>query len=200
MPLATFPTLPGQGWSIKKTPTFSTRVAKHVSGREVRSSLYAHALYQFELNFEALDALGSRASLGANSEQALRAFYLACQGQANSFLYVDPNEYSVTDCSIGSGDGSSTQFTLYRPVGASFYEPASYVTALTNAKVSGSVVTASLLAPNVVQFAAPPANGAPLSWTGTYGWQCRFSDDAVQFENFIRGIWKVDSLKFQQVR
>ena len=49
MTLQTLPTLPGQGWSVKKTPIFSTRISPHVSGREVRASLYAHALYQFEL-------------------------------------------------------------------------------------------------------------------------------------------------------
>ena len=35
-----FPSLAGQGWSVHKKPIFSTIVASHVSGREVRDALY----------------------------------------------------------------------------------------------------------------------------------------------------------------
>ena len=49
-----FPALPGQSWSVHKRPTFSTRVAAHVSGREVRTPFFAHTLYEFELTFDGL--------------------------------------------------------------------------------------------------------------------------------------------------
>jgi len=199
MTLATFPTLPGQGWSLKKTPTFSTRVAQHVSGREVRAQNYAHALYHFELTFEGLDSLGLYPGLQAQSEQALRGFYLACAGQYGTFLYVDPNDNAVTNCTFGQGDGASTQFTLYRSVNG-FYEPASYVTNVANAYVNGVSQPFVLLAPNTIQFASPPAAGLSLAWTGSFGWQCRFSDDSAEFENAMKGLWSLSSLKFQQVR
>ena len=60
----TFPQLPGQGWSVHKRPSFSTRVASHVSGREVRSALYAATLYEFELTFDGLVAGGGFGGLG----------------------------------------------------------------------------------------------------------------------------------------
>ena len=47
-----FPALPGQGWSVHKRPTFATRLAPHVSGREVRASLYAAPLWEFEVTFD----------------------------------------------------------------------------------------------------------------------------------------------------
>jgi len=53
-----FPTLAGQGWSVHKRPTFSTRVASHVSGREARTPFYSVPLYEFELTFEGLDSAG----------------------------------------------------------------------------------------------------------------------------------------------
>ncbi len=47
-----FPTLAGQGWSVHKTPLFSTIVASHVSGREVRDALYQNPIWRFELTFD----------------------------------------------------------------------------------------------------------------------------------------------------
>ena len=65
-----FPVLAGQGWSVHKRPTFSTRVASHVSGREVRQSLYAYTLYEFELTFDGLASGSSFPGLGATSCRA----------------------------------------------------------------------------------------------------------------------------------
>ena len=51
-----FPTLAGLGWSVHKKPVFSTVVASHVSGREVRDALYQNPIWQFELTFDALSS------------------------------------------------------------------------------------------------------------------------------------------------
>src|ERR1700687_5842477 len=88
-----FPALPGQGWSVHKKPTFSTLVASHVSGREVRDALYQNPIWQFELRF---DGLGSDSvaypGVGAQSLQSLMGLYLQCQGQYGTFLYSDPTD------------------------------------------------------------------------------------------------------------
>ena len=52
-----FPTLTGLGWSVHKKPLFSTIVAAHVSGREVRNALYQNPIWQFELTYEGLDSI-----------------------------------------------------------------------------------------------------------------------------------------------
>ena len=204
MTLPVFPTLPGRGWSVKKTPTFSTRVAKHVSGRTVRSPLFAHTLYAFELTHDGLDSSGSFAGLQANSLQTLMGFYVACQGQYATFLYVDPTDNTATGATFGIGDGSTTIFNLYRPLGSSANEPVSYATAVTAIYINGTLDTTADLytftAPNQITFASAPASGAVLTWTGTFGFQCRFSEDAAEFENFMNGLWKCDSLKFEQIR
>jgi hypothetical protein len=73
MALPVFPDLRrnGQGINITKTPMHSTRVAKHVSGREVRVPLYAQTIYQFELTFNVLASGGSFAytAVGANANK-----------------------------------------------------------------------------------------------------------------------------------
>ena len=92
------PTLAGQGWSVHKTPLFSTIVVSHVSGREVRDPLYQSPIWRFELTF---DGLGSDSTsypgVGAQSLQALTGFYLQCQGQYGTFLYTDPTDNAVVN-------------------------------------------------------------------------------------------------------
>lgn len=195
-----FPTLPGQGWSVKKTPTFSTRVASHTSGREVRASFYAHALYQFELCFDALDSSGANVSLQAKSLQTLMGFWMSCGGQQGTFLYVDPTDNAVTAQAIATGDGATTRFVLGRSIGG-YYEPASYVTAIATIKVGGAATSAyTFTAPNLIDFTTPPASGAIIAASFAYAFQCRFLDDQAEFENFASGLWTIGGLKFRQVR
>jgi len=57
--IGVFPVLAGQGWSVKKTPTWQTRIQRAVSGRELRVLDYPYPLWRFELTYEALgDNLG----------------------------------------------------------------------------------------------------------------------------------------------
>jgi uncharacterized protein (TIGR02217 family) len=185
---------------VIKTPRFSTRVASHSSGREVRSSLYAHALYEFELTFDGLDSSGANAGLQAQSLQTLMGFWLACSGQFGTFLYVDPSDGSVASQVIAIGDGSTTSFTLGRAIGG-YYEAVSYVTSVGSVTINGVATSAySLAQPNTITFATAPPNGAPVAASFAYAFQCRFLDDQVEFENFMSGLWRAKSLKFRQVR
>jgi uncharacterized protein (TIGR02217 family) len=198
--LPTFPILPGQGWSVVKTPTFSTRVASHSSGREARVGLYAHALFAFDLTFDALDSSGANAGLQAQSLQTLMGFWLSCGGQLGAFLYADPTDNAATNQVIAIGDGSSTTFTFGRAIGG-YFEPVSYVTSVSNVTISGVATTAyTWTAPNTIVFATAPASGAAIAASFAYAFQCRFLDDQAEFENFMSGLWRAKSLKFRQVR
>ena len=194
-----FPTLAGQGWSVHKRPTFSTRVASHVSGREVRSALYAATLYEYEVTFDALASSPSFAGLGASSLQTLLGFYLQCQGQLGTFLYVDPTDSTVKSQTIGTGDGATTSFPLVRTLGA-FTEPVSTVTQLSAATVGGVTQAATLVTPNTLIFPIAPAAGASITADYSYAFLCRFLDDQQDFENVMSGLWQVASLKFRSVR
>lgn len=197
-----FPTLAGQGWSVHKRPLFSTRVAAHVSGREVRSPFYAAALYEFELTFDALASAAdtSTAGLGAASLQNLLGFFLQAQGQFGTFLYVDPTDSTVTAQAIGTGDGATTSFPLVRTLGAAT-ETVGWVTALSAVTVGGAPASGwTLVPPNLLSFAVAPAAGAAISASLSYAFQCRFGDDTADFENVAAGLWQVGSLKFRSVR
>ena len=71
--MLTFPALMGQGWSVHKRPTWTTLVAEHVSGREVRDQLWQNPRWEFELLFDGLDGTpsGQYEALGAQSLQQL---------------------------------------------------------------------------------------------------------------------------------
>lgn len=199
-----FPVLAGQGWSVHKRPTFSTRVASHVSGREVRRSNYAGALYEFEVIFDGLASGGAPAlaGLGATSLATLMGFYLACQGQFGTFLYTDPSDSVARGQAIGTGDGATTGFTLVRALGGTA-EPVGWVTALSAVYLNGgpqAAGTTTLATPNTLTFATAPAAGTAITADFAYAFVCRFLDDQEDFENVMSGLWQMQSLKFRSVR
>ena len=196
-----FPVLPGQTWSVHKRPTFSTRVAAHVSGREVRRSTYSNTLYEFEVAFDGLASSGFP-GLGSSSLQTLLGCYLACQGQFGTFLYNDPSDSSVVGQAIGTGDGITKSFTLARSIGG-FTEPVGWVTSVGNVDLAGAAQSSSattLATPNTLAFASAPAAGTAISASFTYAFVCRFLDDQEDFENVMSGLWQLKSLKFRSVR
>jgi uncharacterized protein (TIGR02217 family) len=196
-----FPTLPGQGWSVHKRPTFSTRVASHVSGREVRTPLYADTLYEFELTYDGLSSSSSYPGLTNQSLQSLLGFYLQCQGQYGSFLYTDPTDDMVTGQLVGIGDGSTETFTLQRTLGG-FTEPVSWVSSIAQVYLNGVAQTSgwSLGQPNSLVFTAAPGTGTAITADFSYAFICRFLDDQEDFENIMNGLWTVSSLKFRSVK
>ena len=118
-----FPILTGQGWSLHKKPKFSTIVASHVSGREVRAPQRQYPLWEFEATFDALASdSASYPGLAAQSLQTLMGLFLQCQGQYATFLYFDPTDYSVASQGFAVGDGATTVFQLTRTLGG-FVEP-----------------------------------------------------------------------------
>ena len=201
-----FPTLSGQGWSVHKKPTFSTIVAPHASGREVRDALYQNPIWQFEATFDGLDSSAAKyPGLGANSLQALMGLFLQCQGQYGTFLYTDPTDSAASSSTaFATGDGVTTAFTFSRYLGP-FLEPVGWVTpgSVTQVVVGGVVqspATYGLNVPNTLSFASAPASGAAIGATFAYAFQCRFDADDQDFEQFMSNLWRAQSVKFRSVR
>lgn len=197
-----FPTLAGLGWNVHKKPVFSTLVASHVSGREVRDGLYQNPIWHFELTLEALSSSPtSYPGLGANSMQTLLGFFLQMQGQFGTFLYSDPTDNTATNAIFATGDGATTIFTFSRFMGA-FLEPVGWVTSVSNVFLN-SVNQPSgweLSPPNSLVFASAPGSGVSIAATFVYAFECRFDSDDQDFEEFMSNLWQVDSIKFKSVR
>jgi len=197
-----FPALPGLGWSVHKKPVFSTIVADHVSGREVREALYQNPIWQFELTFDGLSSSPtSYSGLGANSMQTLMGFFLASQGQYSTFLYTDPSDSAAVNTTFAIGDGTTSVFTFARYMGA-FLEPVGWVTSVSNVYLNGVNQASgwSLSAPNSLVFTSAPGAGVSVAASFTYAFECRFDSDDQDFEEFMSNLWKVDSIKFKSVR
>ncbi len=197
-----FPTLPGLGWSVHKKPMFSTLVASHVSGREVRDALYRNPIWQFELTFDALSSSPvSYSGAGVSSLQALMGFFLQMQGQFGTFLYADPTDNTATNVTFATGDGATTIFTLSRFMGA-FLEPVGWVTSVSNVFLNGVTQPSgwTMSTPNSLVFTPAPGPGVSIAATFTYAFECRFDSDDQDFEEFMSNLWRVDSIKFKSVR
>jgi uncharacterized protein (TIGR02217 family) len=196
------PILPGLSWSRHKRPGFSTRVASHVSGREVRIALMSYPLYEFEAVYNGLasSSTAAFAGLGSSSLQCLMGFFLQLQGQFGTFLYTDPDDNAVTAQTIAVGDGATTAFTLVRTLGG-FVEPVGWVTGISAVYLNGTATSSyTLSAPNTLTMATAPGTGVTLTASFSYAYNCRFLDDQTDFEEFMSNLWKLDSMKFRSVK
>ena len=194
------PQLPGLAYPVVKRPVTQTIVAAHPSGREVRLNLVS-TIWEWQLSYEALasDDGSIAPGLGARSLHALLGLFLQCQGGLRTFRYTDPVDNIAVLQIIGSGDGSTTNFTALRSIGA-VTETVSYVTALTAVTVDGVAPTSfSLIAPNQIHISPAPASGAVVAATFDYQFICRFVDDSMDFEEFASNIWSAKSVKFRSV-
>jgi hypothetical protein len=201
---AALPSLAGLAWSRHKKPGFSTRVASHVSGREVRVALMSYPLYEFEAVYNGLasSSTAAFASLGSSSLQSLMGFFLQLLGQAGVFLYTDPDDNSVAAQIIGSGDGVTQSFVMGRTLGG-FTEPVGWVSNVANVYLNGvlqSPSTWTFTAPNSIGFYSAPAAGVSIAADFSFAFQCRFLDDQMDFEEFMSSLWKLDSMKFRSVK
>lgn len=202
----TLPTLAGLTWSRHRKPGFKTRIAKHVSGREVRSPLMQYPIYEFEATYSGMLASASPkanvANLGANSQQLFEDFFEQMQGQSGTFLYVDPNDNTVTGQLLGVGDGSTKVFTFARTQpGGGFNMPVGWVTTINNVYVSGvSTGAYTFAAPNTLTMTAAPAAAAQVTADFVYAFNCRFSDDTMDFEEFMSQLFRLQKVTFQSVK
>ncbi|HEY1983309.1 MAG TPA: DUF2460 domain-containing protein, partial [Xanthobacteraceae bacterium] len=200
----TLPVLPGLAWSRHKKPGFSTRVASHVSGREVRVALMGSPLYEFEAVYSGLasSAVAALAGLGSTSLQSLMGFFLQLLGQAGTFLYTDPDDNTAAGQFVATGDGATLSFIMSRTLGG-FNEPVAWVGNVGNVYVNGVAQAPAswvFTAPNSIGFYTAPRTGVAITADFSYAFRCRFLDDQMDFEEFMASLWKLDSMKFRSVK
>lgn len=189
----TIAAMPGLAWSVGKVPEFNSKTQISVGNSELRASFTQYPRWRWTLRYTWL--LGGSASAAF---ETLAAFFLSRRGSYDSFLYTDPTDSSVTDQSFGTGTGSQTAFQLYRGLGG-FLEPVYNVNAITNVKVNGTPTALYTQSGGVITFNSAPANGAALTWTGTYYWRVRFLEDIANFAEFANNFWENQSLGFISV-
>jgi uncharacterized protein (TIGR02217 family) len=202
MSTAIFPSLPGLAWSVDKQPEFSTIVRAAASGQETRVALWPNPRWRFKLGYDLLRA-------DAHLElQTLMGFFLARQGQYDSFLYQDPDDCAVTAQPLGTGDGATAAFQLCRSLGG-FAEPvkapnlgATLTLYLGGVAQSPSAYTVSgwgTATPGVVTFNAAPGSGVPIAADFSFYFPVRFAADLAEFSEFMHQLWELKQLELVSV-
>lgn len=188
-----FPSIAGLTWDKTKNPKFKTKIQEALSGREVRTASRLYPIYSFAVSYEFL-----RDTLALPELDTLMGFFLQRQGSFDSFLYNDIDDNGVTDQVFGTGNGVTTKFQLIRTLGG-FSEPVQNVNVLTNIKKAGVAQTNptnyTIDATGLVTFAVAPAAAASLTWTGTYYYRLRFSNDESEFNQFMSQLWELGTLE-----
>lgn len=201
-----FPSLAGLGWPVVRTRTGKTLVQEATSGKETRVQLWTYPRYKWSLQFDVL-----RTDAALAEFQTLMGFVNQVAGQAQPFLYTDPDDQQVTAQNIGTGDGATTQFQLVRILGG-FTEPVQAIGPGNGTlSVNGSALTYGTSAGQwhwnndfglggTLTIVTAPAAGAAITWTGSYYWLCRLLSDDAAFSADMQGFYSLKKLEFQQVK
>jgi uncharacterized protein (TIGR02217 family) len=188
---AVFPTLAGLTWDIKKVPEFSTKIQRSVNLSELRASFASQPVYTFSLAYDLL-----RDDATNNELKQLAGFFIARQGSFDSFLFTDPDDSTVAAQLFGTGDGATANFPLIRSYGAG-NEPVSNVNAITSITVSNTPTSNYTLgSTGIITFNSPPSANAPLAWSGTFYYRCRFKEDTQEYVQFMRKLWEAQTVEF----
>lgn len=190
-----FPTLTGLAMEVTRSPLWNTMKQETPSGREYRGIFQIYPRYRYTLIFNYL-----RDTTLAPDYRTLLGFFNSMKGGWDTFLFTDPDDSSVAGMQFGTGNGSLTGFQLVRTLG-NFSEPVYDINGAPTIKVAGVTKTAgsdyTIGTTGIVTFTAAPANGAALTWTGSFYWRCTFEDDSMDFDKFMNLLWSVKKLSLK---
>ena len=192
------------GLPYKKSSEWNTVITKSANFHETRIPNVQYPKWHFSLNY----ALATgRVDDVTSAISTTIGFYFAMQGSAGTFLWNDLQDNTVTNATFGTGDGSSTAFQLIRPLGpvVNGVQPSDIVQAVNGTptiKVNGVTKTAgtdySISSLGIVTFTTAPALNASLTWSGSFYFVCRFSDDQwSDMSQFAPNFWEIPTLNFE---
>jgi uncharacterized protein (TIGR02217 family) len=197
-----FPTFPGLGFPVIRTPEWNTDVQISISGKRTTLGRFIYPIYHYVLNFDSSQGGFLRDTSTYEEYNTLLAFFNFVGGRRDLFQYHDPYDDTATSQIFGTGDGSTTQFQLIRTIsgsGFSWSDPifsASISTLRNNgvAQTQGTDYEVSSTA--LITFTSAPASGNILTWDGTFNWLCRFEDDTEDFERFMYWLVELKKIRF----
>ncbi|OYW50734.1 MAG: hypothetical protein B7Z34_02605 [Novosphingobium sp. 12-62-10] len=185
---------PGQVFLQRKTPVWSTDVKVSVSGKERRRALWSYPVWRYSVSYGVL-----RAEPAAPDLDRLFAFFCTMQGQSGEFLYLDRGDNTARDQHFGTGDGTETEFQVSRTIGAggiSYTEPVLAFNGTPEVKVNGTITAVTTTERGKVEFATAPADGAVLTWSGSFF----FEIDEMDIRQLMAGLWEGSGVDFRTVK
>lgn len=218
----------GLTWTTLKSANFNTLVQESPNKVSTRILQAQNPFWEFSLIYDYLKDNPGDIPIGQSYTDLhiLMGFYLARQGQYDSFLFSDPTDHSVGPAlDISSAPNLQAQLQLiqdpvtslwYSPVqrnmGGEFYEDIpdlnGGISVFANAVAQvGGGINYTLLGPG---FAGNGFSfeGMYLLWNGTptgpitaqfnFYFRVRFSMDRQDFENFVYQMWTIGGSEGQQ--
>jgi uncharacterized protein (TIGR02217 family) len=192
-----FPVLNGLTWSRYKTPGFSTKIQTAISGKEMRAPYWTYPRWTFKLKYEFIEDNGTT----EGDLQKIAGFFLSRKGSFDDFLYQDPEDYIVTDQTIGVGDGVTTEFQLIRSFGG-FVEPVFGIDAATLKLYLDGLETTAFTVNNygLVTFTTAPDSSAAITADFNFYFRCRFTKDEMELEEFVQALYQLNTCEFKSLK
>jgi uncharacterized protein (TIGR02217 family) len=197
-----FPTLPGLGWTMTKTPMWKTLAFDATSGREARIGLRVYPRWKWTLTFDHLKAETSYLEF-----QQLADFVNTHYGPRDEFLFQDPTDNFIAGQLIGWGDGATKVFQLVRTLHVyGFEEPITNFnsSALTNAVYINRVAVDpggyTISSSGILTFIDAPTDTYEISADINYYWPARFLTDDNEFDYFMHQVWEMKKLEIISLR
>lgn len=204
---AIYPTLPGLGYSVIRRPQTYTANARSGSGWQVRVAYASTPTWEWDLTYELLSD-----QAGSTDLRNLLGIFLAMDGDLTPFLFLDPDDNSVTGMYTGTGDGSTTIFQLQRGYGAGTFigtEPIGYLNtgATFNVYLNGvlqsnttySTATTTPVNQQLV-FNTAPGAGVIVTVDMSYYFYAHFKDNTNDFEKFMNQLWTMKKITLESLR
>lgn len=187
-----FPEFDGITIDISRQAEWNTVVKEAWSGVETRIGQRAWPRWRYALKIDVLRAADGEVA-------ALEAFFNRHAGMVESFLFRDPENFSVSNQPFGVCDGAATLFQLSRPVGT-WFEPVWAPASSPAPVIKRNGVTLVPVADYVlgtrgqVQLTSAPPSGT-LTWSGNYYLRVRFGEDKLQLQRILLGLWKAGKVE-----
>lgn len=191
-----FPVLPGRRMESNKTPMFSSGMKQLASGREVRTAYWSGPRWKFDLSYEFIRNRVSQPEL-----TKIWGFFASQLGKYGAFFYQDPYDNTVTGGTLGTGDGTTTNFqatrTLAGGTGYAFNEPIYAFWQSPTVYINGLQTSAFSVQPwGVIRFNTAPTSGQSLTWSGNNLFVCRFDQDDLNTKQMFFDLFSADGLSF----
>jgi hypothetical protein len=193
------PTLPlSMSEGLHKNPSFNTVRQKGPAGINAGIALKPFPTWDFQFSLENIQ--GHEQDKQTAVAQFLGTF-MATAGGAGTFLFTDQQDNTVTNAQFGIADGKSISFQLSRNIFGAV-DIIQNVVGTPTIRLNGSLsVPASISPSGIVTITEVPDAGVVLTWSGSFRYLCRFSEDtvdAVRTMTINNGIdtWTMSGIKF----
>lgn len=187
-------------YPVVRHTLWSTLTDSALSGKVATLQLQQYALYSWELSYELI-----RDDVSPSELKMLVGLFNSVQGQYDTFLYTDTAYNTVVAEPMGVGDGVTTIFQTVAHFGNTGGASRADVIQEFNGTpayfVNGTPASGYSLGPQgAITFAAAPASGVKITWSGSFYFRCRFSDDTLALSEFMTKWWSTEQpIKFGSV-